>query len=251
MRSIILTSLLAVLLVKSEAQQAAFNVDGIVDTLLGRAEEHILPQISLPDASVSETFKVVFVNVKASLMARKGWLSSPRTVRRFDSSKLTMKDQNTFLVDIPFGFNVMHFGYDYETTVAKIPGPRGNFTATVSATSVNMKASVTIYDDYCHAKLDSLDLTQLGDVTINATGLSVANPLYSKMLTKFAEAQRDKIQAEIAKEFDAATKWTFDCNSYLPPVVQPCSEHSGELKPLRPVANANENMFPTLRNILH
>ncbi|XP_026294581.1 uncharacterized protein LOC113218437 [Frankliniella occidentalis] len=248
MRSWTLTFIAAALLVGSQAQQAGFNVNGMVDTLLSRAEDHILPSIDIPDVSVSELFKVLFFNVKASLDVSKGWLLGPKSVRRFDDSKLTMEDQYTFSVDIPVGVNEINFGYNYKTKVAGISGPRGNFTATVGATAVTVRASVTIYDEFCYAKFESLDLTQLGNVTVSATGLGVANSIYSKMLTKFAESQRDKVQAQIAEDFEEATKWTFDCNSYLPPVLRPCRDCANDPKPMRSV-NSTQALFPTVTHI--
>lgn len=212
MRSLI--SVVAIFALAAAAAQAdSIDVNVIVDNVLNRLSnnEHLT---TLPDLEEDAEVKLLFWETPVKIQADDGAPVGTVALKRFGDAVLETDEDGNLSLEVEVGIDDAECGYEYKTHVAKVKGPGGRFTAKVGATT--LKAKVTLYlNSYeCRVVVSSLEIAQLGEITLEDGGSKVANSVYRKLLVDMLTKKRYSVLQSIVEA--AEDSYGYSCDNLLP-----------------------------------
>ncbi|KAJ1523169.1 hypothetical protein ONE63_001060 [Megalurothrips usitatus] len=197
---------------------STYVINEFADFLLAVASKEVMAtgmqQIALPDVDLQFSKRFAFIKVSFTINFYDGWLNSLASLRRQGDVVATTGGPKLLVVDVPFGFSDLRFGFRHKFRVIGVP-VRGVVEGTVASNAFRVRASVTLSDNSCVCGVDSVELTDLGGIRVTRfKGLGPINSLMKKISTSLVNRARGDIENELRKTLQqAAGDVRFDCDS--------------------------------------
>ncbi|KAK2589031.1 hypothetical protein KPH14_001874 [Odynerus spinipes] len=206
--------------VLARANSLEFNINDLVDLGLGAMIDMIkaynLDKIKLPDINQVFTSDMKIFDVKGNLQASNGTFVGVTTLLRTADVVLSRQGRK-YTASCGFGMTnalVEYAKYKFKYGVMELCG---SIIGNVKNIALESKISVDYNAPRCVTKLESIKITEFGNMKVKFTGSGVMNTIGSKLISWFTKLFKNNIKGILERDLETFLTnriSSIDCERY-------------------------------------